>query len=249
MLDIAIEAAKAGGQVAFSYFQKIPKVTYKPDNTPVTIADKKAELAIREHIIKRFPDHGIIGEEFPNINPKARFQWVIDPIDGTKSFVRKINGWGTLLAVLDNGKPIIGVYNSPATDEIFSCQTKKGTFLNGKRTRVSKVKNMKEGFIVHSSLNHFIKPNKVDQLVKLTTVVQGKRGAADCNGINLLLKGQADICISGHGYLWDYAAPAILTEEAGGKFSDFSGKFSLTSDTAIFSNGLVHKQVLNILNS
>lgn len=248
MLSVAIKAAEAGGQVAYSYFKKIPKITYKPDNTPVTKADIEAEQAIRKIITKNFPDHGIIGEEVENTNPKAKYQWVIDPIDGTKSFVRGIKEWGVLLALLEDDKPIIGVYNSPATDEIFCCQKNKGTYLNGKRTHVSKVKDLSKSFIVHSSLNHFKDHNKINNLVELTNCVQGKRGTADCAGINLVLKGNADINISGRGSIWDYAAPAILTEEAGGKFSNFSGQFSLTTDTGIFSNGLIHKQVLNILN-
>jgi histidinol phosphatase-like enzyme (inositol monophosphatase family) len=256
MLDIAIKAAMTGGQAAYSYFKKIPKspsagrqVSYKPDNSPVTKADLEAERKIRTIISREFPDHGIIGEEFGNTNPKAKYQWVIDPIDGTKSFVRGIKDWGTLLAVLENGKPIIGIYYSPATNEIFSCQTKKGTFLNGKKTHVSKVKDIQKGFIVHSSINHFLTSNKVNNIVTLAKMAQGKRGASDCSGINMVLKGQADVNISGHGAVWDYAAPAILVEEAGGRFTDFEGQFSLTTDTGIFSNGLVHKQVLNILNN
>lgn len=249
MLNVAIQAAKAGGQVAYSYFKNIPKVSYKPDKTPVTKADIEAEKAIRLIISKNFPEHGIIGEEFPNINPKADFQWVIDPIDGTKSFVRGIDGWGTLLAVLDKGKPIIGIYNSPATNEIFTCELKKGAYLNGKKNHVSKVKDINNAFIVHSSINHFLEHNKVDNIVKLAKIAQGKRGASDCAGINMVLKGQADVNISGRGSIWDYAAPAILVQEAGGKFSDMDGNFSLTNRVGIFSNGLIHKQVLNILNN
>lgn len=248
MLDIAIDIAKKAGELTYGYFQKQPRTIYKPDNTPVTRADREAEKLARRIVLKKFPDHGFIGEEYPATNPNAKYQWVIDPIDGTKSFVRGIKDWGVLLAVLEDGKPIIGVYNSPATNEIFYCQKNGGTFLNGKRTYVSKVKNIEKSFLVHSSINHFIKHHKVENIVELAELAQGKRGASDCNGINMVLKGQADVNISGRGHIWDYAAPAILVEEAGGKFTDFSGQYSLTSDTAIFSNGLVHKQVLNILN-
>ncbi len=247
MLDTAIEAAKAGGKVAYSYFKNIPKISYKADNTPVTKADLETEKAIRQVITRGFPRHGIIGEEIENTKPTAKYQWVIDPIDGTKSFVRGIKEWGVLLALLENNKPIIGVYNSPATDEIFYCQKGKGTFLNGKRTFVSKVKNLEKSFIVYSSINHFTQHNKVNNIVKIASIAQGKRGASDCAGINLLLKGQVDVNISGRGSIWDYAAPAILTEEAGGKFSDASGIFSLTNRIGIFSNGLVHKQVIELL--
>lgn len=247
MLDVAIKAAEEGGKVALSYFKNTPEVTYKPDNSPVTIADKNSEQAIRKIITNSFPDHGIIGEEFPALNPKAKYQWVVDPIDGTKSFVRGIPGWGVLIAVLEDNKPIIGVYNSPATSEMFTCQTKKGTYLNGKKTYVSKVNNLKDSFIVHGALNHFDKYNMVNNVLELTKIAQGKRGASDCDGLNMILKGQVDVNISASGSIWDYAAPAILTEEAGGKFTDFSGNNSITNDTAIFSNGLLHKEVLELL--
>jgi histidinol phosphatase-like enzyme (inositol monophosphatase family) len=248
MLDIAIKAAIAGGAVAYSYFKNIPKVTYKVDNTPVTKADIEAEKAVRSIISKKFPDHGFIGEELENTNPNSKYQWVLDPIDGTKSFVRGIKEWGTLLALLEDNKPIIGIYNSPATNELFYCQKKKGTFLNGKRVHVSRVKNLKKSFIVYSSINHFENLGRVNNIVTLAKIAQGKRGASDCNGINMVLKGEADVNISGRGSIWDYAAPAILTEEAGGKFSDMNGDFSLTNGVGIFTNGLIHKQVLNILN-
>jgi len=248
MLDIAIRAAEEGGKIALSHFKNTPKVVYKPDNSPVTIADKHAEQTMRKIITNSFPDHGIIGEEFPAINPGAKYQWTVDPIDGTKSFVRGIPTWGVLIAVLQNNKPIIGVYNSPATGEIFTCQTKKGTFLNGKKTRVSKVKNLKESFIVHGSLNHFDKYNLVNNILNLTKIAQGKRGASDCGGLNMILKSQVDVNISASGSIWDYAAPAILVEEAGGKFTDFDGKYSITNNTAAFTNGLLHKELLNVLN-
>lgn len=249
MLNTAIEAAQQAGLLALGYFKKQPKVLYKPDNTPVTRADKEAEKLIRSLVSSKFPDHGFIGEEFGATNPKAKYQWVIDPIDGTKSFVRGIKGWGTLLAVLEDNKPIIGVYFSPATDEIFTCQKGKGTYLNGKKIHVSKVKDVSKSFIVHSSLNHFKNINKVGNLVKLAETAQGKRGASDCDGVNMVLKGQADLYVAGKGYIWDFAAPAILVDEAGGKYTDLNNTKRLDSGTTLLTNGIIHNQVLDILNS
>src|SRR5437762_3163359 len=101
MIDVAIDAAKQAGMLALTYFQKQPKVTYKTDNSPVTIADKKAEQLIRKIVKHRYPDHGFLGEEYGKTNPKARFQWVVDPIDGTRDFTRQSRFWATLIAVLD----------------------------------------------------------------------------------------------------------------------------------------------------
>src|SRR3989344_2215493 len=118
MLDVAIDAAKQAGDLALKYFNNQPKVTYKADKSPVTRADIEAEKLIRKILAKNFPDHGIQGEELSPVNPKARYQWVIDPIDGTKSFVRHLPFWSTLLALLENGKPIIGISYSPCDTEV-----------------------------------------------------------------------------------------------------------------------------------
>src|SRR3989344_4652305 len=107
MIDVAINAAKAGGELALRYFKNQPKVSYKPDNSPVTKADIEVEKLIRKIISKKFPDHGIIGEELPPVNPKAKYQWIIDPIDGTRDFIRQIPYWAVYIALLENQKPII----------------------------------------------------------------------------------------------------------------------------------------------
>lgn len=247
MLDFAIKVAKKTGDHGLKYFKTSPKIIYKPDHTPVTVADQEAEIIARKLINQKFPTHGIIGEEHGTERERAKYVWTLDPIDGTKSFVRGIDSWGTLVSVLEDGKPIIGVYYSPATKEIFYAQKNKGAFFNGKKIELSKVKKLNESFISYSSVNHFIKWGLVNKVAELADVAQGKRGNADCDGINHLFKGHLDLYISARGSIWDYAAPAIITEEAGGKFTDFNGQFSLTNETAIFSNGLLHNQVLKYL--
>lgn len=248
MIDVAIDAVKKGGQLALRYFKNQPKVTYKPDNSPVTRADIETEKLIRKIITKNFPDHGIIGEELPPINPKAKYQWVIDPIDGTVDFTRGIETWSTYLAVLENGKPIIGIAFYPSSNELFSSQKGKGTYLNDKKTHVSKTKNLEYAFIAHGSLNRFGPKGKLGGLVKICDIVKGRKNFGSLS-INLVLKGKVDINLEAGGGIHDFAAPAILVEEAGGKFSDFSDNFSLTSNEGICSNGFLHSQVLKLLNS
>lgn len=248
MINVAIAAARAAGDLAYTYFKKNLKVSYKADNSPVTIADVEAEKLIRKIITKNFPDHGIIGEELENKNPKAKYQWVIDPIDGTKQFVRGIPFWTTLLALLENDKPIIGISYTAALGEIYTAQKGNGTFLNGKRCHVSKVKDLESAYFSYSSLEYFTKKNKMNGFLKLDRTVKTARGYAESLGYHLLIQGKIDIMLEAKDSLWDLAAPAILIEEAGGKFSDFSGKFSLTSEEAVATNGLLHEQVLKILN-
>lgn len=248
MLDVAIDATKAGGQLAYQYFTKVKNVRYKGDNSPVTIADIEAEKLIRKIITQNFPDHGIIGEELQNTNPKSKYQWVIDPIDGTKQFVRGIPIWTTYVAVLENGKPIIGVSYASASNELIFAQKNKGTFLNSKKVHVSKTSNIKEAYLSFSALNHFQEKNKLSGFLDLCNTVHSHRGYGDSLGYHLLVKGQIDIMLEAQDKIWDVAAPAILVEEAGGKFTDFTGKFSITSGVAVATNGILHEKVLEILN-
>lgn len=250
MIDVALDAAKLAGDLALKYFKSQSaswRISYKPDNTPVTRADREAEQLIRKIIAKKFPDHGIIGEEFEPTNPQARFKWVIDPIDGTKEFIRGLPFWSTLLAVLENGKPIIGVLYSPAQEELFVAQKGRGTTLNSKMVKVSKIRELNRAFVSHDSITRFEESGKLAGLLKICQVSQSRRSYGTYS-FNLLLKGNIDIFASASGGIWDYAAPSILIEEAGGKFTDFSGKFSLTSYNGLFSNGLLHHQVIKLLN-
>lgn len=249
MIDVAVDAAKQAGLLALKYFKSQPKVSYKVDNTPVTRADKEAEQLIRKIIAKKFPDHGIIGEEFEPTNPQARVKWVIDPIDGTKSFIRGIPFWSTLLAVLENDKPIIGICFFPALDQIYTAQKNKGAYLNGKRIKVSKVPKLENAFISHGGIKSFERKNKLKGFLRLMEVVQCDRGFGDAFGYALVAQGKIDAFLEGGNKIHDVAAPSILVQEAGGKFTDLSGKFSLTSGSDVATNGLLHHQVLKLLNN
>ena len=136
MIDIAIETAKAAGQLGLKYFKNIPEVKFKKDNSPVTIADVEAEKLIRKIISGKFPDHGFIGEELPSIREKAQYVWVIDPIDGTRDFIRQIPNWSVMIALLKKNVPVAGVIFLPSLDILITAQKDKGTRINGKRGKV-----------------------------------------------------------------------------------------------------------------
>lgn len=260
MIDVAIDAAKQAGALAFSYFGKIKnaslpawQVSYKGDNSPVTIADVEAEKLIRKIITKNFPDHGIIGEELGSKESKslpagrqAKYQWVIDPIDGTKRFAIGHQYWSVLIAVLEDNKPIIGISFFPATDEFFQAQKGKGAFLNGRRLKVSSTTKLQEATVCYGSLTHFTKINKNRQVIEILKSTRTSLGDGYSVGHNFLLKGKIDATFE-TGHIWDFAAPSMLVEEAGGEFTDFAGKKSLTSGNALATNGLLHNQILKIL--
>ena len=248
MLDFAIEVAREAGELANSFFKTQLKVTYKADNSPVTQADRQTEQLIRKLISKKFPDHGIIGEEFKQANPSSSYQWVVDPIDGTREFVRHMPFWSTYVALLKNNKPVIGVIFIPQFNELFTAEKGKGAYLNGKKIKVSKTKNIERAYIVHGSINRFEKHGKLKGFLKLCKAVENRRCLGSYS-FALLLKGNVDVEVEPGGGLYDFAAPSVLITEAGGKFTDFNGKFSLTSNNGVLSNGILHNQVLKLLNS
>lgn len=258
MVDVAIEAATRAGELALryfeharnkpSYFKNRPKISYKPDGSPVTRADIEAEKLIRKIISKKFPDHGIIGEELPPVNPKARFQWVIDPIDGTRYFAAGFPYWGTLLAVLEKGKPIIGIAYIPVLSELYVAQIRKGAFLNHKRIRVSRIKNLNQSTIVSTAgLHYFTRIDKLDALTKLQQITLCRLGIGGAYGYALVASARAEICVDPASEIHDIAAPAIIITEAGGKFTNFKGKITISAGSFLATNGLLHQQVLKIL--
>lgn len=248
MLKVAIEAAKAAGDHAYSYFKNIPEIIKKTDKSPVTKADIEAEGIARDIIERSFPKHGIIGEESEEKGKKSDFTWIIDPIDGTRDFVRQLPYWCTLVAVLKGEMPIIGVVYLPYQKELYCAELGKGARLNNKKIFVSKEKNLEDAFLALSSAHHFLDHNKGEEYLKLCLEADMVRSISSL-GIAMVFDGRCDAYVAGRGKIWDFAALAVLTEEAGGKWSDFEGNKNLKSNSLILSNSLIHSQILKILNS
>lgn len=248
MIDVAIEAAKKGGNLAKNYFKGNPKYILKPDKSPVTRADVESEKIIRKILSKKFPDHGIIGEELAPTNSKSPFQWVIDPIDGTRDYIRQIPYWSVYIALLKDNKPIIGVIYMPETNDVMTAEKGKGTYLNNKKARVSNTKDMDKAYVAFGTIKRFIQHKKFNQLVNVLSPALAGRSYGNLN-LKMLLEAKFDVCLEAYGGMHDFAAPAIIVEEAGGKFTDFKGDFSLKTGNGIFSNGVLHKKVLKLLKS
>lgn len=248
MINVAIDAAKQAGELALRYFKSQPKVSYKSDNSPVTRADIEAEKLIRRIISRKFPNHGIIGEELPPVNPKAKYQWVIDPIDGTRDFIRGIPYWAILIGLLEDNKPIIGISYFPQLEDLLAAQKDKGAFWNGKKLKVSKTKLIENAYVSVGTMKRLQQQNRMEIIKKIAKNTSTVRSYANL-GYLLMLEGKIDIILEPYAGVWDLAALAVIVEEAGGKFSDFSGNHSLTSFNGVFTNGLLHSQVLKLLNT
>jgi len=248
-LEAALDAAREAGALALRYFTGRFDVTLKPDQTPVTEADREAEQAIVARLRASFPDVGFLGEEFGAQGDQAR-RWIIDPIDGTRNFVRGIPYWATLVALEEDGEVTLGVVHAPATGELYWARRGHGAFANGRPLRVSAVDRLAEATLVHSSLNYMkaLGDRYWRRFVRLVDATERQRGFGDYFGYTFVLRGQAELMVECDLKPWDLAPLKVLLEEAGGRLTDFDGKPTIYSGTALASNGRLHDAALAVLN-
>ena len=227
VLNQAIGIAERASQVALSYFRQALLIEMKANLTPVTIADKKTEEAIRADLSRIFPKHGILGEEFGEHRLGGDYVWTIDPIDGTRSFVRGIPLWGTLLGLLEKGQPVVGVMVIPALGETYSAAKGLGTYCNGAQLHVSPVRSLGSGIVACGDLSSFESAGKRPFLDALTKQAELVRGYTDCFGHALVARGAIDAMIDPVVSIWDVAPLACIIREAGGEYFTFDGNPSI----------------------
>jgi len=257
LLDFAINTAKTAGDITLQYFGNNPKVELKPDQTPVTIADRACEESIIKSIQKDCPDDAILGEEFGEIAGKSEFKWIIDPIDGTKSFIRGIPMYATLLGLEKAGECVLGVVYAPAMNEVVYATKGGGCFCNaasrqaagfiGERIYASKVDKLDDSLMLYGGFNIFVKRGMLELFMELANRTWIQRGYADYFGHILLAKGCSELMVEPAIAPWDLAAIKVIVEEAGGKLTDFDGNPTIYSDTAISSNGRIHGELLDVI--
>lgn len=245
-LDVALLAVKEAEKIVMGYYRGDLQVETKADASPVTLADKEAEAKIREVILGAFPDHVVYGEEgAKRVGTDDQYTWVVDPIDGTKSFIRQHGLFGTLLALFHQGEIILGVSNMPAIGELMYAEKGSGAFLNGRQVRVSDVADLSQAYMSYGSVKYFTQIGRQQDLVDLAEQVKWARGIGDCWSYHLLAQGKIDVVAEGMTKIWDVAALKVIVEEAGGKMTRLDGgevDFSLPNDVA--SNGYLHERVV-----
>jgi len=242
-VEVASEAARAAGEIALKYYTGGFDVTLKADRTPVTQADREAEQAIIRILRGAFPDHGFLGEEFGGEGRQDR-RWIIDPIDGTKNFIRGIPIWATLIALEEDGDVTAGVVYNPVTRELYSARRGGGAFLNGRPIRVSSVSTLAAAQLIHAGLGLVRQTPYWDGIVRLLDGTERQRGFGDYLGYTLVAEGKAEVYVEVDIKPWDIAPCRLLVEEAGGRFTDFTGQPSIYTGTALASNGRLHDAAL-----
>jgi myo-inositol-1(or 4)-monophosphatase len=188
------------------------------------VADKNTEQLIRERLRKKFPGHGIMGEEFGHEDEEAEFIWTVDPIDGTRSFVRGIPLWGTLLGLMHRRQPVIGVMVLPALEETYAAAKGLGATCNGERVHVSATTHLKDVLIAYGDFSTFQSAGKEAFLKKLLGHAELARGYTDCFGHAMVIRGAVDAMIDPIVSLWDVMPIACILEEAGGAYFSFRGE-------------------------
>lgn len=259
LLKIALKTAELAEENILKFYQNDVGVEWKADKTPVTIADKGTEELARKFWAKETPGFGVIGEEFGIESPDAEYQWVIDPIDGTKSFIHGVPLFGTLIGLYHKNVPIASVIRLPAMKSAVWAVNGGGAFLDGREVRASKVSQLSDALVLSGTVNTMEDKGFGEGFTKLRRSARLHRGWGDCYGYYLVAAGRAEIMVDPVVSLWDIAPFPLLMKEAGGKFSTIDGKTELFDAngkptapiyegfTSVATNGLLHNVALECL--
>lgn len=249
-LDAAISAARAAGEIALRHFRTDLTIETKADRSPVTEADRACERRIVEILRDRFPDYGFFGEEFGEETGRASKRWIIDPIDGTKSFVRGIPFFATLIGLEDEGEVTAGVIHAPATGELLYAAKGQGAFAeSGNRLTVSTVDSLSRAMVSFGGMAVFRTQGYWPAFEKLVSASGRQRGFGDYLGSAMVARGWCEAMLELDVKPWDLAPLKIIVEEAGGRFTDFEGRATIYGGSAVVTNGRVHEEILEILRA
>jgi histidinol-phosphatase len=247
-LQAALDAAERAAAIARSLFQRNIEVRVKADKTPVTEADVRCEIAIREILEARFPVYGFFGEETGSRDAEAESVWLVDPIDGTKAFVREYPMFSTQIALMRRGEIVLGVSSAPAYGELSFAERGRGAYLNGKRMRVSEITALDAAALSSGNIKSLAAGGQWPRYGALVTQVNRIRGYGDFLHYHLLASGKIDAVIESDVNILDIAACVVIVNEAGGRFTDLSGApVTLQTTSVLATNGRLHAQVLAAL--
>lgn len=248
-LALAKRLAGASGAIIRRHFRRRIAVDQKPDCTPVTVADRAAEAAMRRLVAARFPDHGILGEEYGARNADADYVWVLDPIDGTKSFISGVPLFGTLIALTYRGRPVLGVIDQPILRERWIGAVGRRTTLNGKPVKTRPCRQLASATLYATAPDMFPR-REAAAFARLKRRVKLARFGADCYAYALLASGFVDLVVEADLKPYDFCALAPVIEGAGGTISDWKGKkLGLGSDGRVIAAGskVLARQALAVL--
>lgn len=249
-LSFATETAFQAGRLALSYFQRPIEVFRKDDDSPVTAADRSAEQLMRERIVSHYPDHNIVGEELGESfgAEDSTYRWILDPIDGTRSFIHGVPLWGVLVGLEVDAEMVVGVCYLPGLDEMYAAAKGAGCYLNGRACRVSETDDLAEALVSVTDVRDLDSrhPEFWRRLRKSSGTL---RGYGDCYGHCLVAAGRIDAMLDPIMNVWDNAALKPIVEEAGGRFTDWAGNPSIYGASAISVSPRLEPQLRALIDS
>ena len=254
-LEFAVVSARKAGAFIMPYYQNEAGVEIKGDGSPVTLADRGAELELRRLIHERFPDDGILGEEYGEQPGTSGRRWILDPIDGTKPFTRGVPMFGVMIGLEEGGEAVAGVVSLPALDEMVYAARGLGCWWlpAGRKTdvprraEVSPAATLADGILLFTSYEYFVKAKRTAAFDRLLAASKHQRGWGDCYGHLLVATGRAEACVDPVMNIWDNAALVPILLEAGGTFTDWKGRATHAGGDGISTNGKVYEEVMRAL--
>jgi histidinol-phosphatase len=247
-LQAALEAARAAADVIRGFYQRNVKIEVKADKTPVTEADVRAEEAVRALLTRRFPSYGFYGEETGKSDVDAESVWLVDPIDGTKSFVRECPFFSTQIALMRGGRFVLGVSSAPAYGELAWAERGGGAWLDGRPMRVSQVGSLEGAIVSTGNLKTLAASPAWARFGGLIGRINRIRGYGDFVHYHLLARAALDVVVESDVNILDIAALTVIVEEAGGRFTDLrGGPVGLPTTTVLATNGPLHAPMLDAI--
>ncbi len=235
------------GDAAMQHFRKGVTPEKKPDRSPVTVADRETEQAILEYVLSEYPQAEFFGEETGRHGDNPDLRFIVDPIDGTRAFVRGLPTWSVLLGVEANGVPVAGIAYMPAAGDLFVAVQGHGTTHNGTPVKVSKLAPLADATVTHGCLQQFTDSGAGDALLRLAGACDSARGFPDFDGYRQVLLGRSDAMVDPGVQPYDICAPAVLIREAGGRFTSLQGEETIYGGSAIASNSVIHDELVAAL--
>ncbi len=245
-VELLSDLARRAGAITLQHYQSGLAIETKADESPVTIADRQTEQFLRAEIARLFPGDGIVGEEFGATEGTTGRKWIVDPIDGTKSFIHGVPFYGVMIGVEQDGAMLAGAVYIPPLCEMVVAVKGAGCWWNGKRARVTATERIEDALLLTTDIAHHHQHGRGASWEALSRRARLVRTWGDCYGYVLVATGRADIMLDAIMSPWDMAALQTILEEAGGAFSDYEGKVSIYSNSAIGSNGILHAEVLRV---
>lgn len=247
--DFAVEIAHQAGDLTLEYFRTDLQVDSKHDDTPVTIADRKAEELLRRRITERYPDHGVLGEEFGEHLGRSPGRWILDPIDGTFSFISGAPLFANLVGFEWEGRMVVGVIHLPALGETVHAAAGLGCLCNDRPARVSNIASLDQACVATTTIKGLQRTGRYAAYARLRDACAHDRGWPDAYGYALLATGRLDVMVDPIMSIWDVAPLLPVIQEAGGMLTDWSGVATHTSPEALATNGRLHAAALKLLQA